>query len=228
MTTEGAKPGLRDRKRAQTWARIELAAVELVLRDGLDATTIDAISERADISPRTFFNYFDSKDAAVLGVRPSQVDDDVMAEQLAIVDELDPVVAVVHLVTATMGVADSVDSGLHRRRLEIIRRHPDVIGSQFAQLNARKDRLATHVAELLAPASQKGGDATAPDLTAPIVLALCASAVRTAIEVWATNPDSTDDPTPDDGNPTNSRDDEVELIEQQAVRLVHSTIRRLA
>ena len=65
--------GLRERKRAQTRRRLEEAAIGLALRDGLDKVTIDAISERADVSPRTFFNYFDSKDDAILGVSPPDV-----------------------------------------------------------------------------------------------------------------------------------------------------------
>ena len=54
----------------ETRARLEEAAVTLVLRDGLEQTTIGTISELADVSPRTFFNYFDSKDSAILGLRP--------------------------------------------------------------------------------------------------------------------------------------------------------------
>src|SRR5680860_113152 len=72
---EAPRVGLRDRKRAQTRARIEDAAVTLVLRDGLEHTTVDAISDLADISPRTFFNYFDGKDSAILGLRQLDFDE---------------------------------------------------------------------------------------------------------------------------------------------------------
>jgi AcrR family transcriptional regulator len=216
---------LRDRKRAQTRIRIEAAAVELVLRDGLEATTVDAISERADISPRTFFNYFESKDAAVLGMRPRQADEEVMAEQLAIAGDLDLVVAVVRLVMATMGVAEIMDPGLHRRRLEIMRRHPEIVGSQFAQLNARKVRLAGHVTQILSRRSPREHDpGLSPDTQAEggIVLALCASAVHSAVLDWANDADSSD----------HERDDlgtgDVEVIEQRAVALVHATLARLA
>ena len=65
--------GLRERKRAQTRRRLEEAAIDLALRDGLDQVTIEAITERADVSRRTFFNYFDSKDDAILGLRPPDV-----------------------------------------------------------------------------------------------------------------------------------------------------------
>ena len=45
----GEKTGLRDRKRRETRARLEEAAVTLVLRDGLEQTTIGTISELADV-----------------------------------------------------------------------------------------------------------------------------------------------------------------------------------
>mgnify|MGYP003651599237 CR=1 FL=1 len=61
--------GLRDRKRIETRLRIETAAVEIVTAEGLDGATIDMISERAEISPRTFFNYFESKEDAILGIQ---------------------------------------------------------------------------------------------------------------------------------------------------------------
>ncbi|QFZ72176.1 TetR family transcriptional regulator [Streptomyces fagopyri] len=222
MDAGAPKPGLRDRKRAETRARIEAAAVELVLSDGLEAATVDAISERADISPRTFFNYFESKDAAVLGVRPKQADEDVMTAQLSNVDELDPVVAVIHVVMATMGITESVEAGLHRRRLEIIRRYPDIVAGQFAQLNARRDRLAGHVSQILARRASRGGE-TGPDSQAhgAIVLALCASAVRSAVLDWAENAETGED-APGPG----IRD--AEVIEQRALALVRTTLRRLA
>lgn len=53
--------GLRQRKRAQTADAIHVAAAELALERGLDSATIEAITERADVSTRTFFNYFPTK-----------------------------------------------------------------------------------------------------------------------------------------------------------------------
>ena len=37
-------------------------AEQLFARDGIDATTIAAIAEAADVSPPTVFNYFGSKE----------------------------------------------------------------------------------------------------------------------------------------------------------------------
>ncbi|MEO8263341.1 MAG: helix-turn-helix domain-containing protein, partial [Pseudolysinimonas sp.] len=63
-------PGLRERKRLATRRAIQVAAIEIVRERGLDATTIDEIARIADISPRTFFNYFSSKEEAIIGDGP--------------------------------------------------------------------------------------------------------------------------------------------------------------
>lgn len=64
---------VRDRKRTQTLRRIHEAAVELTLRDGLAAATVSDIAERAGVSRRTFFNYYPSKEDAVLGLQEPQI-----------------------------------------------------------------------------------------------------------------------------------------------------------
>ena len=58
--------GLRERKRRQTRRRIAEAALRLFLEKGFDETTLDEIATAADISRRTVFHYFDSKDAILL------------------------------------------------------------------------------------------------------------------------------------------------------------------
>jgi AcrR family transcriptional regulator len=53
---------LRERKRVRTHEALIDAAVELFERHGYDKTTIADIAAAADISPRTFFGYFASKE----------------------------------------------------------------------------------------------------------------------------------------------------------------------
>lgn len=62
--------GIRDKKRRETKRRIIDEAGRLVRESGFDNVTIEDICAAAGISRRTFFNYMDSKDEAVLGVFP--------------------------------------------------------------------------------------------------------------------------------------------------------------
>jgi AcrR family transcriptional regulator len=64
-TAPEALSGLRDRKKRRTRQAIRAAAIELFTKQGVDATTVEQIATAADISPRTFFNYFDTKEQAV-------------------------------------------------------------------------------------------------------------------------------------------------------------------
>jgi AcrR family transcriptional regulator len=71
---ETAETGLRERKKRETRAGLVDAAQAIVKANGLDALTIEAICARAGVSPRTFFNYFESKVDAVLGIGPWALD----------------------------------------------------------------------------------------------------------------------------------------------------------
>jgi len=53
----------RERKKEETRQRIFKAAVTLFRQRGFEATTVDEITERADVAKGTFFNYFPRKDA---------------------------------------------------------------------------------------------------------------------------------------------------------------------
>lgn len=63
---------LRERKKLETWNLIHDAAAELALDEDISHVTVEAIASEAGISQRTFFNYFPSKEDAILGVHAPQ------------------------------------------------------------------------------------------------------------------------------------------------------------
>jgi AcrR family transcriptional regulator len=58
-------PGLRQRKKVETRSALSQAALSLALERGLEAVTADDIAASANVSPRTFHNYFASKEEAL-------------------------------------------------------------------------------------------------------------------------------------------------------------------
>jgi AcrR family transcriptional regulator len=71
--------GLRERKKQQTRNAIHQAAFTLIDEQGVDATTVEQICQQADVSARTFFNYFSSKAAAALEFQGTTIDPEVEA-----------------------------------------------------------------------------------------------------------------------------------------------------
>lgn len=68
--TEKEPASRRERKRLETRSKLTQAAFHLALKnDGLQHVTPDEIAELAGVSPRTFHNYFHSREAA-LGALP--------------------------------------------------------------------------------------------------------------------------------------------------------------
>jgi len=116
MTARGTtapRPSLRERQKDDTRAAIHEAAAAAALEGGLASATVEAIAERAGISRRTFFNYFPTKEDAILGLREAALDVDAVASFRAGTGTL--VGDAVHLMAAAMraaGLDSLTDKGI--------------------------------------------------------------------------------------------------------------------
>jgi AcrR family transcriptional regulator len=206
-----SEPGLRERKRSETRAKLETAATELVLRDGLEHVTLEAICDAADVSIRTFFNYFDAKEDAILGIRDFDISDEVVTAHLFAHEGADVVHSVVALLFRAINPSIT-DSQLFRSRMEIVRRYPHLLGRMAAQFARKGDELVGAVRTVLAASTDAQNEAEAESsISAEMVLALCSGATRLAVKEWAAT-----------GNHA-----PIEAVEQRAITLVRSTIERL-
>jgi AcrR family transcriptional regulator len=62
---DGGGPGRRERKKAQTRALLEKAAIKLFSRYGYERVTVVDIAREADLDPTTFFRHFKSKESVL-------------------------------------------------------------------------------------------------------------------------------------------------------------------
>ncbi|TVS22181.1 TetR family transcriptional regulator [Corynebacterium sanguinis] len=113
-------PCLRERKRQATLRRIYDEALALVERHGADAVTVEDICAAADISRRTFFNYVSSKDDAILGAFPFELD----AEALAAIEATQSDNLIELIVSQMKERPELVSRGLLERRRLVISDNP--------------------------------------------------------------------------------------------------------
>lgn len=136
-----AHQGLRERKKAETREAISHAAVELALRDGLENVRVADVAAAADVSPRTYNNYFASIPEAVCA--------DMTDRALALADAmrrrpedepLNEAIAGAIISTQSAGAPD-------RQLIKMIIHTPALRGEFFKAMVARDTALAEVIAE---------------------------------------------------------------------------------
>jgi AcrR family transcriptional regulator len=178
--------GLRARKKQRTVAAILDAALALMTRHGFDATTMDAIAERAEVSVGTLYNHFDTKGAVLLGIL-ARATADLVERSTPIVENPGPDAraAVRRLMLLYVDSLGQLDRGLLRTAMSLAFVAPPDVTAEVARLDMSLiERISTLVATLQA----RGSIAPLPREAVSIGLY---GAFAIAMMVWLVTPDST-------------------------------------
>jgi AcrR family transcriptional regulator len=164
------QPGLRERKKQRTRETIARAAHELFATRGYQATTLSEIAEAADVSTRTIFAYFPSKEDILFSnfalMRESLVQ--ALAERPEGQDALETVREFILTLNNVESSEQDEDLRLCIESDETLRSH----------LRAR----ITQLEELLAPEIAKDLGASANDLRPQVVAASLTAAFNVLAE----------------------------------------------
>lgn len=184
-TTDAAEFGLRERKRRATRRAIQLAVLELVGERGLDAVTIDEISRVADVSPRTFFNYFTSKEEALLGDPPELPASEVIE---AFVHGGDRGTLIDGLTEVLIGAGEKSmeDIEMLQLRKRLLKQYPQLFAMRMATMRTFEEEVCEIVARRLAQDDPAlAADPGFPQNKARLVTLVAFAAMRHAWTRWA-------------------------------------------
>ncbi|MEX2100750.1 MAG: TetR family transcriptional regulator [Acidimicrobiia bacterium] len=166
---------LRERKKAETREALASAALRLAVELGPDRVTVDEIAHAAGVSPRTFFNYFATKEDAILG-NTSASAPRLLEQLIARPDDelpLDAIRAAMH--ASVDHLQADPDEWIARSRL--VRKDPSLSIRYAARLAALERELVLEIAR------RTGLDADRDPYPGVIAGATMASA-RVALTIW--------------------------------------------
>jgi AcrR family transcriptional regulator len=174
---------LRERKKLATRRLLRRAALDLIAERGLANVTVEDIAEAADVSPRTFFNYFPSKEAVLFGGGPDRAA--ALYEGIVSAAPGLPALDAVRQVLArdSESMAEELrslggDPANWVRRMKAARTDPDVRAAQAAQMAMLERAIADGLAARL------GADQET-DPYPGVLAAAAVSMVRACLVFWA-------------------------------------------
>jgi AcrR family transcriptional regulator len=172
---EPVTSGLRERKKTATRLALHEAALRLVAERGLDRVSVDDIAARADVSPRTFFNYFASKDDAVVGLDPAGPAEQAAAFTARPTDE-SPVEAM-RAIAREAATRMAEDPQLWPLRLQVVETNPALVAKLAAAFSESDRVLATAIAE-------RTGTRVDADALPMLLAGVAGAAMRTSLHRW--------------------------------------------
>lgn len=173
---EHERLGLRELKKRQTRDSIAAAALKLTEEKGLSNVTIEEIALEAFISPRTFSNYFSSKEEAVLASGVT-VTEEVLEAFSGSTSDDPPLKTLCELMV-----------GLSRKHPERLRQSARMNVLEEDNQSLRPFRITQEV-ELIFDLSQRVAARTHTDISSDVYPTLVASAaisaMLTSLSLWA-------------------------------------------
>jgi AcrR family transcriptional regulator len=173
-----ATVGLRERKRAKTLDRIRVEAIRLFIERGFDTTTLDDIAQAAEVSRRSLFHYFESKEEIVFSARadfPNHV-----AEAIGRRPADEPLLDMVE--NALMDVSKRYVSAQTRNLSRLIRDTPALSAGEQAKYE--------QVERILAKALADRKSLRKPDTACRVTAATAIGILKLALEGWLAGTDS--------------------------------------
>lgn len=183
MAEDGIPPGRRARKKRATRLALRAAAIDLCAERGFANVTVEDIAGAVDVSVRTFFNYFDSKEAALVGNDPELIET-MRAKLLALPRDLAPFEALrLVIMDRTRTMTAEVDGSDEERaqwlrRLAVVRGDPVLIAASAKHLAAVERGLTSTVVSWL-------GDEQRAAPYAALLVASVMGALRVAAMCWS-------------------------------------------
>lgn len=177
--------GLRERKKRDRRRQIEDVAIELFEQQGFDATTIEQIAAAADIAPRTFFSYFDTKDDVVIADYADRLGRILHELDQRPIDE--PTWRALRASFSTVASDYAAEADGLARRFRIMATTPSVQARSLQLQAGWEHTLAAHLATRM--------DAASSDPTPRLLAATAVAVMRAALQHWLTTPQPVELPT---------------------------------